>query len=973
MKSLVVICACFFTLQLSAQNTPIDSDLFKPMRDASGFCVVNGSSKNKDKAIKLQAIDFKNSTSLFYVVKNNDKYGLIDFFGRKEAPCIYDSVVKYDNNLVLWKNKQFDYYSFSRKIHSKVDADSIAYFDFHLYVFQNGLTGMFSPSVFIKPQYKAIRPWKLFYANWDREIETDYYLAVMPNKDLQVLSLQGKELLPNGVKRVNEVGHGIIRFYDEIWKYYLPLKNQIVSSDGNVIIFYSQEVYKKYDSSRTKATLYDTEKGQVYSGVYDDYFPISKEYVAVKKDNEVGLIDAFSRAVVIPLNYDQINEVPTNPNTFRVYKDNMCGLVNTSNELLVPLDYHNVMGTTNDNYYYIVRNNKMGIVEKGGKVLFPTEFRYIVSHGGEDVLLLKDNKWGLANFKGEMISPLKFDDYRFRDLNGQYYYEFKLNDAFELYNSSGKVYPQPYKYSILGNDCIKLYTQDNKIAVLYFNESGELEETYEYTNLNSLQINAKPSFHIGGKPGLELDEFEEHQLTGKFGKRFFAQRGMSVEPIYTITFFKNGNNFSMGELPNETFSRSFVPGINHNAHYHWDYVLHKGGGNFFMNEIVNAYGWGPDSYHLCLANDDKFYVYANSICEQRVNRKDVKLLYAEDIEYEDIRKLTYGTHLTIEPIEKSDISLYEYYAWYNNLGAFETEIDDLIFIMNPKIGVKFHNTEFIVAESSYKLKPDVRDYFDDCQLYETFEFDLETELKISKKKGQGTGQVQRIAFQNPKERPLLPFEGGVQVLPEINSIALESKKDIKAQIHPNYPGFDFVGNSFNMDYKNGVLIQRLSKANYRLIKPDNTILLSDIDSASFIMNGLFLVRKKGEKFFSVYSLVENSIVLNDVVEIVETALRYVQLRIKTNPNIPFVSGSDLTYCSVEGKITAEKPLGVKDPFEQISIKTRTTKTWDLYNARTLESRKFAFNWNIYITDFFVVLYNDSYFYLLDNDLNLIYE
>lgn len=974
MKFLAVLLLMMGSLFVWTQTDDNLSAIYLPYRDETGVYLAKQPFKNQSDRIKIEWIDFKNSNDFIYVVKNQGRFGMIDLDGKLIEPFVYDSIVKHKSYVVAWKNGAFDYCYYNEKTHKQIQADSVQILGEQLYYYRNGFLGIVDNQLLIEPLYKALRPWRLFSTDFDLELNRQYYFAVMPNNDLQILNSTGRELLPSGVQQINEVSFGIIRFYDGVWKYYLSKPDRIVSSDGNDIIFYSQYIYKKYNANRTKSTLYNTSTNKTYTLQYDDYFYLSNErFLAVRKDSLIGLIDVSSQKIVLPLQYHQINILNDNLDEFRVYKDDLCGLVNANNDLIIPIQYHNVEKTGNPNYYYTYLNNRMGLVKTGGEVVFPNQFNSINVFRDKSIVLNKNKKYGLANFEGEIICPIDYIHYTFHHLNNDVYFEFYKGGYYVLYNTKGQLYSTEYKCSVFGNDCIKLYTKNNKIVVLYINDSGEIEETFEYANTNSIQINETPNFPSEHEVSLIFDEHEEHQLTGKFGKRYFAEKGMSVEPKYTIVLANHNRNLVMGELPSPAFRYSFIPGIELVANRHLDYILHNGGNNFYMNEIINAESWGPDSYHLTLSNSKILNPYANSKCASRLDKKGAKLLYAEDIGFENIRKLTYGTHITIEKIEVSDMSLYDYYRWINNIGVFELSTEDLLRLMNPKLGVKFHNASYIVCESNDKFKKQKRDYFDDCQEFDFFEFDAESQLKWFKSKSQDLAQIQHITFTDPNNRSIIPFKLGLTWFPDRELLASERNRECSALINPEFPNFDFIANSFNIDYQNGVLIQRISKANYRLITPDNTILLSDIDSASFIMNGLFLVRKKGEKFFSIYSLVENSIVLNDVVEVVETALRYTQLRQRTNPNVPFVSGSDLIYCSVEGKISTEKPLGVKDPFESISIITRTTKTWDLYDARTLESRKFAFHWKLYFTDFFVVLYNDSYFYLLDNDLNLIVD
>ena len=973
MKNTWLILHLMSVICCHAQNNKDATSLFYPQQLGNKYYLREKSFSKKPGQISIDKIDFYNSTTNLYVLVRNGKYGVISNRGNLVQPFVFDSIINYDNNLALWKNGRFDYYLKNQKTHSNITCDSLRLLDGQLFYYSRGLVGLIENNLLVPAKYKSIRSWVMHQQPWKGK-DLSFYLAVQPTNDLQMLNAHGQPLLPKGVAHINEISHGIIRFFDGVWKFYLPENDTIISSDGNDIIFYDQQRYKKYNSDRSQGTVYHISNKKRYFGNYDDYFFLpNADLLAVRKNNLIGLIYAPNQSELIPPQYHQINPLKQRKEEFRCYINDLCGVVNQQNETLVPLVYHNIEGSPKKDYYATYLKGKMGLVQRGGEEVFANEYKHIHFLDDQSFIIQKEALYGLASYAGEVICPIAFDNYRIYWESKHQFIEFYKDGKYVLYNTTGRLYPEAYHKAVFGNNCVKLYTVDKKIVVLYLNEQGGVGENYEYPLLPSISIDQEQKWRFQNRLGFPFDEHEEHQLTGKFGKRYFSQKGMSVAPVYTVVVSKQYGGLLFGELESKPFTHELVPGIALVAKRSMDYVQHNAEQSMYMNELIHATTWSSSSYHVRMNVSNKYESYKDARCVKKASAIPGKILFARELHFGEIRKLIYGSHCTIAPIEKSDVSLYEYYNWANNLGVFELSPENLIKNMNPALGVKFHNTKIMVCETPERLKNEKRDYFEDCPTFDFFDFHLDHQIKYFKTSESNNKIIERITFSDSTKREKYSLNDLYSPILNSDFIIKNSSALNTAIIHPNFPDFEFIPNKAFLSYYHGVIIQQLAPSSYRLIKPDNTIVIGDLDTAKYVTNGLFLIRKTGDKFLSLYSLNQKKIVLEGITQLVESSKNFAQFRIYKALGELYTTHSDLVFCNSLGFVSTERPSDLIESFENDLSSKKQTRTWELFDVNKFKEIEGSFIGKIKVMDDFIVVYNNSYFYLLDNDLKRIVD
>lgn len=101
---------------------------------------------------------------------------------------------------------------------------------------------------------------------------------------------------------------------------------------------------------------------------------------------------------------------------FIIKKDAKFGLINSSNQLILPLIYDSIERPHLSNYFFISKNNLFGIVTSDGFLTVPIYYEHIEydwkkqKSGDEDCFIVqKNNKLGSINFHNQTIIPIEYD------------------------------------------------------------------------------------------------------------------------------------------------------------------------------------------------------------------------------------------------------------------------------------------------------------------------------------------------------------------------------------------------------------------------------------------------------------------------------------------------------------------------------------------------------------------------------------
>ena len=117
-------------------------------------------------------------------------------------------------------------------------------------------------------------------------------------------------------------------------------------------------------------------------------------YIVLNKDDKYGLIDALNGNVVIPFEYEHLDDF--SEDLIAAEKNQKYGFINIKNETVIPFPGGNIFANT---YGYI--NTK-------GDIVIKAQFDDIEPFNNGFAAVKKDGKYGIINTKGEFVVPCEY-------------------------------------------------------------------------------------------------------------------------------------------------------------------------------------------------------------------------------------------------------------------------------------------------------------------------------------------------------------------------------------------------------------------------------------------------------------------------------------------------------------------------------------------------------------------------------------
>ncbi|MBS1634921.1 MAG: WG repeat-containing protein [Bacteroidetes bacterium] len=139
-------------------------------------------------------------------------------------------------------------------------------------------------------------------------------------------------------------------------------------------------------------------------------FYASDKVLVVGETNtsNVGLMD-LSGKMLIPYQYEFWSKRISN-GLWPVGKDNICGVVNLKNEIIVPFSYYMIESYSDELGLAPARKDqggKYGFIDRTGKVVIPFEYEDAWP-SGDYLVVKKGGKWGIIDASNKVILPFEY-------------------------------------------------------------------------------------------------------------------------------------------------------------------------------------------------------------------------------------------------------------------------------------------------------------------------------------------------------------------------------------------------------------------------------------------------------------------------------------------------------------------------------------------------------------------------------------
>jgi hypothetical protein len=140
-----------------------------------------------------------------------------------------------------------------------------------------------------------------------------------------------------------------------------------------------------------------------------EYYPSDKVLVVGESNaSNVGVIDLAGKTV-IPVQYEFWSK-RISKGIWPVGKNDICGVVNMKNEIIVPFTYYMIESYSDELDLAPARKDKggkFGFIDRTGKIVIP--FMYDDAWpSGNYLAVKKDGKWGIIDVSNKIILPFEY-------------------------------------------------------------------------------------------------------------------------------------------------------------------------------------------------------------------------------------------------------------------------------------------------------------------------------------------------------------------------------------------------------------------------------------------------------------------------------------------------------------------------------------------------------------------------------------
>jgi len=306
-----------------------------------------------------------------FTVKKDGKYGIYNGDGNITVPIIYDEIQFRRGVFVLTQNNENHFLINNHIINENIILDKIfqIYGDFTsdnktFYVFQKGnKQGILDDNgdVFMRPKYEDIMPERIFGGSFSGS-----YLFVSNDKEWGMVDLRDSIIIPIKYASIKFANPEYLILGVNAKKQLFDLKNKSLITDYN----------------------------------FDRYVNLSK-YSRIEKDGLETLIDNETMKMLFPYKYESIDYNAEN-NSFTVKLNNKYGIIDTEENIIVPIIYDNYLAISCGNKIVIEKDGKYGIIDLNNNVLFPLSARYIIAYSNR-FEIIKENEFEIQKYDCNLI------------------------------------------------------------------------------------------------------------------------------------------------------------------------------------------------------------------------------------------------------------------------------------------------------------------------------------------------------------------------------------------------------------------------------------------------------------------------------------------------------------------------------------------------------------------------------------------
>lgn len=520
------------------------------------------------------------------------------------------------------------------------------------------------------------------YNQYGEKILDPKYSQITPFDEYIEIEQKGKKgvYLPNIKKQVGEIHWDYFQEYNGIW---LKAYNQ----DGSMVI-------------RLKdGTVLSTSR-------FDDMYPLSCKYIAVRDSDKIGLIDSTGKIIVKP-QFDALYCGTEKASIF--LKDNKYGIVSHNDSIIIQAKY-NQISLRGDDHFRLKIDDLEGLANSNGELVVPANFHRIDIHNNF-YITRHVNLAGVYDKSGERLEICRLNYFRVYE---NFVIGRKGND-FGLI-SLDTITSYTYNHFSGNDDLVKMYSADS-LKMFVFEEASL--QGIETMHLPVVQVGARsigllpdvtPTFTgdlVAGPPRIF-----HSQKTGNYGiKR--TEGTILLEPVYQKIYKTSADDVYILEKRKPKADTIYFGDFWLKSEY--EYSLYSPYRRYHLKiqpglaikYIPNLESSSKGVNHMMLRKDANWKTYV------REKSKHIELKYKHSINVNQI--LCFATDHAKWTITKNptfnDQTIYDLYYHLNLYRPLRpARKQDYIQMLNDSLKIALSSEEWKIVRKQFRYNSDVLAY-----------------------------------------------------------------------------------------------------------------------------------------------------------------------------------------------------------------------------------------------------------------------
>jgi len=446
----------------STSNIPFEKSVLKYKENGKyGIIDFNGKKITKPLYEEIESLEYREGSLL---VKQNGKYGVINIKGKQIIKAQYDGIESdsyyteekdyTEAGFIIQNTTEEGYrYGYIDKYGKEVLKTEYNEINRIIEIKDNENAYLLASK---NGKYGIIKNNKTLIPHVYEEIEynkANNLFIIQKSSKQGVLSLDGNEILPVEYDYVLSTGNKITVKKDEIIEIYNAkgekqnpkYESSIETSNENYIIVIDDE--EKFGIvDKNGQTLIDN-KYEYIEYAFEDYF-------IATENGKVGVINV-NKNEVIDFKYNIIQKVK-DKNALQAIISNTNTIEMYNNKMEKHLSIKNAIIYTYDNYIKLISDKEMQYLDNNGNIVSNKE----ILVDNKLFAYNKDGKWGFVDSSDNVIVETEFD--MVTEFNTYGFAGIKKNNKWGVINSEGKVLVEPsYKIDFNEPEFIGKYCRLN--------------------------------------------------------------------------------------------------------------------------------------------------------------------------------------------------------------------------------------------------------------------------------------------------------------------------------------------------------------------------------------------------------------------------------------------------------------------------------------------------------------------------------